>query len=134
MKDELETQLSELVRKGIEVAETTGDFIIDQAPDLLQEFYRWHIVSNAMRIIISVLVIYLMFRFFKFCGKRESIKYYKTEIFGRYYEVDNEPFWFLSFLCGGVVVVFFISFIFDLFDLVKILVAPKLYLIEYFIK
>lgn len=132
--NELETQLAELVKKGIEVAETTGNFVIDQAPQLLQEFYRWHIVSNIMGIVISFLVIYFSVKFFKMCGRKEKEGYHNTKILNRFYEVDEMPFLFLCLLCGGLNFTMFICFIIDLFDLVQLIVAPKLYLIEYFIK
>jgi hypothetical protein len=46
--NEVENQLAELIKKGIEVAEKTGEFAIEQAPLLLQEFYTWHIAKSVL--------------------------------------------------------------------------------------
>lgn len=132
--NELENQLAELVKKGIEVAESTGNFVIDQAPQLLQEFYRWHIMSNAMGMIISGLLVYLSFKFFIFCGRKEEESSHDTKILKRYYKTAEIPFMLLSMITGVLIVIMTICFINDLFDLVKLIVAPKIYLIEYFIK
>ena len=55
--NELEKQLSKLVEKGIEVAEQTGNFVIEQAPDLLQEFFRWHISKNIFLMIVFIVLV-----------------------------------------------------------------------------
>lgn len=132
--EKTDNKLAELITKAIEVAEKTGEFVIDQAPDLLREFYAWHIVSNAMGVVIFALLFYLGIRFFKICGKKEPAKYHKTKILGRYYETDEMPFFFICVTTLFLLVISGISFTVDFFDLVKILVAPKIYLLEHFIR
>ena len=48
--------LSKAVEKGIELAEKTGNFVIEQAPDLLKEFYQWRIISCIMWIVIAIIL------------------------------------------------------------------------------
>ena len=38
-------QLAKILQKGIEVAEKSGQFIIEQAPDLIQQLIIWKSVS-----------------------------------------------------------------------------------------
>lgn len=131
---QLDEQLAELVKRGIEVAESTGNFVIEQAPQLLQEFYRWHMVSNLMGIAIELVLMFVAFKFFKMCGSKEEDNYNGTKLLGRYYETDEFPFFVLCVICLGVLLSIGICFIKDLFDLFYLLTAPKLYLIEYFTK
>jgi hypothetical protein len=51
--------LSEVVKKALGVAEKTGDFVIEQAPLLIQEFYAWHTWSHILGILFGVLLIIL---------------------------------------------------------------------------
>jgi len=102
--------------KGLELAEKTGEFIIEQAPELLKEFYAWHIAEDMLYIFIGLLVFVIV------------ILLYKKA------EWDNGPnFINLSFVAVVTMSIFTTGImIVHMFDLVKILIAPKLYLIEYF--
>jgi len=53
---EIEYKLKELLLKGLEAAEQTGEFLIDQAPELLEEFYRWHFTRHVFLIFLSILI------------------------------------------------------------------------------
>ena len=48
--------LSKVVEKALNVAEKTGDFVIEQAPLLLQEFYAWHIYSSIFFVFAGVML------------------------------------------------------------------------------
>lgn len=108
--------LAKLIQKGIEVAEKTGNFVIDQAPDLLQEFYAWQLWSN-----IAVILICIFSAFFI----NKAYKKVKEDI-------DDE---LLSALFGVIFFIFpFVFLLVSAYNVLFILVAPKLYLIEYFVK
>ena len=57
MNEKLQEQLALLVEKAIEAATKTGEFVIDQAPDLLQEFYAWNIAEDIGLIILGIFLI-----------------------------------------------------------------------------
>jgi hypothetical protein len=128
---------TELLKKGIEVAEKTGNFVIDQAPLLLQEFYRWHIASSIISIIIGV-GIYLIGRYLPVLWlAKERTSEHQLMFFGKFtnhsssWEEKISGSWILYFLSITISLIMVIS---STYKLVYILVAPKLYLIEYFIK
>lgn len=123
--------LAKVVERALEVAEQTGNFVIEQAPDLLQEFYAWHIGSSIFWGIFGILLMII---------GRHLPKLWLTKVekgdkggFFNYSEGygDGEmPAWiFFTFanLIG------FLTVISNIYDLVFISVAPKLYLIEYFL-
>lgn len=133
--EEVETQLSELIKKSIEIAEKTGEFVIDQAPELLQEFYRWHIIKNIFVILAMALVLLIIWKGFRALGRLEkpSGRYNEySKIFGKYYEeISGALTLILGVILGGGIALCFL--LISIYNIVFILAAPKLYLIEYFI-
>ncbi len=117
--------LADVVKKALTVAEKTGNFAIEQAPLLLQEFYAWHITKC-----ILTLIMWIIFFIICYVGLRKIKKYGKDENLDM---SDAEYFFPIVFSYLGALIS--IGFLFaSIYDLVFILVAPKLYLIEYFIK
>jgi hypothetical protein len=114
----LEQQLSVILDKALNVAEKSGEFVIEQAPLLLQEFYRWHIVSHTMGAFIFLTTLIPFIYLYK-----------KAEWVAEPNFID-----FMAIMFGvGSAVTIIVSAI-HVYKLVFILVAPKLYLIEYFLK
>jgi len=122
--------LAEVVKKALSVAEKTGDFVIEQAPLLLQEFYNWHICSSIFFIILGIAFIIIGIRLPYFWLDKEE-RNWDFKYLNRYgYEgVISAWFCFSIGLIVGIVMLMV-----NIYDLVFILVSPKLYLIEYFIK
>ncbi len=95
------------ILKGIEVAQ-------QQVPDLIDQIYRWEFSVGCIGIVIGVLFIVIPIRWVKFLNKMT--------------EEDSVPAfmgWVLPMGIGAVV--FFIN----LMKCMKIIIASKLYLIEY---
>lgn len=144
--EKLETVLSELVKKAIDVAEKTGEFAMEQAPLLLQEFYKWHIAKS----IVFILIASTIFIFSKYIsnlfGEKEPFKWIRNAgysfsseeesvlIRGRYYKKNSDSYiGAIVFRYLGIII-FLIIFFTQLYKIIFITIAPKLYLIEYFIK
>lgn len=137
--------LSKVVEKALNVAEKTGEFVIEQAPLLLQEFYQWHICKAIFMALLWFGIFFLIQRLSnllsfsdeKMIPEENRKKYFKKRD-GRFYyssyrDGDSEAYAFSI----GIKIASYFTFIgvaVFLYDLVFILVAPKLYLIEYFIK
>lgn len=133
--NDLEKQLATVVEKALQLAEQTGEFVIDQAPLLLQEFYTWHIIRCVYVMVICIIVFSVTIRIVKSIGSKSELREYGNicpKYFGRYYNIDNQ------FISGTILTIgiptsigFFIAYS---YQLIFLLSAPKLYLIEYFIK
>ena len=117
--------LAEVVKKALSVAEKTGEFAIEQAPLLLQEFYSWHITKESLGIALSFILLFVVYRLHK------KLKKYKTE---ENLDFSDAEYFFPTMGIYAGFLIFTISLIADIYDLVFILIAPKLYLIEYFVK
>lgn len=125
--------LAEVVKKALTVAEKTGEFAIEQAPLLLQEFYNWHIAENSLGILLGFIVIIIGYNLRKIFGKKVEKDYEKDwdEVIINGYASENVST-ILTIVITGVFGL--ITLIISAYNLIFILVAPKLYLIEYFIK
>lgn len=130
MNEELKNQLGELVKKTLELAQRTGQFVIDQAPDLLREFYRWQVFSAVFWVLVAV-AIFLTVRYSPnlYLSKKKTGHFMEDEFFGRYGK-SGFVSWVIFIL--GSIASFFIL-VFNLYNLLFLLIAPKMYLIDYFL-
>mgnify|MGYP003632525740 CR=1 FL=1 len=117
--NKLEEQLSIILEKSLNIAEKSGEFIIEQAPLLLQEFYKWHTASHIMGSLLFLLTLI------------PFIIFYKKADWSSGSDVFSEV---ASVVLGIVSLFTIIASMVNIYQLVFITVAPKLYLIEYFVK
>ena len=104
-------QLLNILKKAIEIAEETGDFVIEQSPLLLQEFFTWHTTKAIFAISISFISI-LIITFIVY----KTVKLYN----------DKTIYWL-----NLISIVPFIIVCIYTYKLIFITIAPKLYLIDY---
>lgn len=130
MNEELKNQLGELVKKTLELAQRTGQFVIDQAPDLVREFYRWQVFSAVFWIAVSVMI-FLLVRYTPnlYLRKGKTGHFMEEEFFGKYGEAAIGSW--IIFIVGSIAS--FIILIASMYDLLFLLIAPKMYLIDYFL-
>lgn len=129
MKDTLEETLKPIIEKSIEIATKTGEFIIDQAPIVLQEFYKWHIIQHALWIVITLIGVFLLPIIVRFFPEDDS--HYSVVFFGK--KIDESTAIVLGVFGGFASLLSIASMLFNLFMLLKILIAPRLYVMEYFL-
>lgn len=111
--NKLEETLSTILEKSLELAERTGEFAIEQAPLLLQEFYAWHTITAVMGIAIAVLLAIVIHLITKRLVKN----------------TEDEVLWAVEFFQIIPLLILCVN----AYELAFIITAPKLYLIEYFI-
>lgn len=108
--------LSTILEKALDGAQATGDFIAGQIPDVVKELLAYYTATDIFWILISIL------------GFFGTWALYRWAI--RMYEIDSDygPMYILP-ACSGILSI--IIFMVNILDLLKIMVAPKLYLLEY---
>jgi len=119
MKEELMKQVAGLVEftkegivKGVEVIQR-------EAPEIVTEILRWELTVNIISFVVGVLLMIITFKFYK---KGKLIK-------------DNETDSLACYCLTGTIGSFSQTFLWlGLFNMLKILIAPRLYLINYFTK
>lgn len=128
--------LSTIVTKALTLAEQTGDFVIEQAPLVIQEFFMWrtatHIFWIMFAIVLFVIGYRLPFMWVKSTTEQSNSRYDTSFSFqGRWcYEGEAVAAW-ITFGVGSLLGI--VIALINTYNLIYILVAPKLYLIEYFI-
>jgi len=133
MNEELEKQLATILEKALNVAEQTGEFVLEQAPQLLQEFYMWHTAKYILGVIAGIALIIIARVVINFWSKKydeaEGVDWDECKMFGRVGDQFGMivPYVIITFV--GLTV-----FCINTYNLIFITVAPKLYLIEYFMK
>lgn len=125
--------LKPIVEEAIEVAKQTGEFVIEEAPLVLQEFYMWHTWSSIFWMVISLLT-FLFFKYLPYLWLKEEYDGMKHE--GKYFNrgskhiEDTNTCWVILMIMG---LVYIPMFVYNLYCLLKILISPRIYLIEYFL-
>lgn len=131
MNPELEKQLVILLSKAMEGAEKTGQFVIDQAPDLLKEFYMWHLSINIFTIFTCLVLIFIYYMFGKGISQKEEDVYYDVNVFGRWFDADRGET-VTMFIIGMLGLIIILPLILSsILNIIQIIVTPKLFLIEY---
>ena len=120
-------QSAEILKKGLETAEKTGNFIVEQAPDLIRQLLIWKTVEYSVYVILGISLIIYFYRWTKKVSKEMKENEYDFED----YFMDSFAnilitIGQLSLLITGIILI-----VENLRDLIQIVFAPKIYLIEY---
>ena len=119
---ETDQQLAEILKKGLEAAEKTGNFVVEQAPDLIQQLIVWKTCEYIFWILISIAFLFSVYKWHKSAMKR----YGDLDGF-----IDEPEFFIYCIYAIAVIVIFGIALFTSFFNLLQILLAPKIWLIEY---
>ena len=122
----MEEQIKILIEKAISAAEKTGEFVLEQAPELIQQFIFYKRVENTFWTgftIIAMVVIYQV-----------TFKRLKPHIDSKLGEDSWSTAEALYIFPGVLFLTALIGFIDSLSHLIIVWAAPNIYLIEYFIK
>ena len=119
MNDELKKQLADYLTNMEKAANSAGEFVIEQMPDVIQQYLAWEFYSNifiaACCSIVSIFLI-IMFRILYSIGKNDNW--------------DNPAPIF------GLIILFILNIVsgfhilFHTYSAVKVSVAPKVVLLE----
>jgi len=119
---ETDQQLAEILKKGLEAAEKTGNFVVEQAPDLIQQLIVWKTCEYIFLILISIAFMFSLYKWHKSAMKR----------YDDFNDFCNKSEFFIYCIYAIVVILIFgIALFTSFFNLIQILLAPKIWLIEY---
>lgn len=106
---------------ALETLKDTKDFVLEQAPLVVQELYAWHLTSSIIWVVVTAIVLGILVP-----KMIEFFKDYEYDL-----EEDKEG-WGVFLVITNLVSI--AIFTYNLFKMLQILIAPKLYLIEYITK
>jgi hypothetical protein len=120
MTEKMELVLAEALTKALDVAEKTGDFVVEQSPEVVQQLLMWKMIISMIGFFAVVLSIFALVVWLSkamiFLKKMDDAEIIPLCIFGAVIHGA------LTLLIGKG---------FGAFTWLKILIAPKLYLLEY---
>lgn len=123
MNAETDKQIAEILKKGLEAAEKSGNFVIEQAPDLVKQLITYKTVETSICVLIEITLMYLIFRYFKYLYKKNN----EDSDF-----IPENAFHGVGIIITSLMGIFlFFVFINDISNLIQLIFAPKIYLLEY---
>ena len=126
MNAETDKQIAEILKKGLEVAEKSGNFVIEQAPDLVKQLITYKTIETSIYVLIEITLMYLIFRYFKYLYKKNN----EDSDF-----IICDEFHIIGMIITSLMGIFlFFEFITDISNLIQLIFAPKIYLLEYIAK
>ena len=126
MNAETDKQIAEILKKGLEAAEKSGNFVIEQAPDLVKQLITYKTVETSICVLIEITLMYLIFRYFKYLYKKNN----EDSDF-----IPDSEFHIAGIVITSLIGIFlFLAFIIDISNLIQLIFAPKIYLLEYIAK
>ena len=128
MTDELDSKLVEILDKTIGALGDTKDFMVQELPDVVSQLLMWYGIYNFIMFIVGATLLIFMIWTFKFLipTKDKGGRYVETWVY------DHNGDFETSVLFYGVHLITLIA-ITNTMNLtwLKILIAPKIWLIEY---
>ena len=119
MEKNLESQLATVLEKALQVAEQTGEFVIEQAPDVLKEFYLWNIVDYSVGILFYTILLVVIILVIRYFGIRDE------------WEFDDGALVATAWVGGAFGLFSLWALYYNISKLLQIWLAPKFYLVEY---
>lgn len=122
MNEETEKLLNEALAGAINAVKTTGNFVVEQAPDLIRQLLLYNTVMLSAWVLLGIVVLIATGLIVRKAWKFEKTLSYPDQGAGIAVGV-------VTFLVGGVVGC---SLVFGhISELIKIVLAPKIWLLEY---
>ena len=126
MNTETDKHIAEILKKGLEAAEKSGNFVIEQAPDLVKQLITYKTIETSICVLIEITLMYLIFIYFKYLYKKNN----EDSDF-----IIYDEFHIIGMIITSLMGIFlFFAFITDISNLIQLIFAPKIYLLEYIAK
>ena len=121
MKDELQDALTRALTGAIDTASAAQDFVLAELPDVVSQLLWWKAIESFASFCFGV--VFFIAPYYIWKAKRETI--YK------WWHDDCEPASVLASLVLSFTSLMGLLTVLGTWDWIQILVAPKIYLIEY---
>lgn len=132
MNNELQKALAEFVKTATSGLQQGKDFVVAQAPDVIQQLLRWHLwlaVSSCLVDLVGIIVTTLVMKF----AVRKALEEIRKAKAEKNNFADKHIGWiFIGVFSGVFLFTFMCELLFSsLPEAMKIYLAPKVWLIEW---
>lgn len=122
MNDTLQNTVNQVLQGAISQATKGAEFLREQIPDILQQLLMWNLAKDGLLVALAMLSVFIAYKAtFKWADQSRSS--YDNE-----WKLPKIASAIFGIIASGITTVFAVI---ALFDAVKILVAPKVWLLEY---
>jgi hypothetical protein len=119
MNEQLSNALVDVIKAGKDGVVNLALFAQQQAPDLVRQIVSWGLFSNIFECIIEVTTVIVIWLLFKNWAAND-------------FKENDNPLALMFMILGSILfVIMFICFVNSGETVIKCLVSPKLYLIDY---
>lgn len=118
MNEQLSAVLVDILKTSKDGVINVALFAQQQAPELAKEIIQWGFWSNLFWVILSPVVFFISYKLFLYGIKMDN-------------DGNCDGAMFCKILCWILVVIFIVTFCCSLQEMIKCLVAPKIYIIDY---
>lgn len=127
MNEKTTELINTILEKAISVAEQTGEFVVEQAPDVIQQLLVWKFTVSLMAFCAGIISLIGLTYLINLVAKDNNAK---NKDRASYHQFPTPMIWLMGVLIQVLVVV--IAFgAWEGMMWIKIWLAPKLYLLEY---
>ena len=136
MNEQLQAQFIQIIQSVSESAASAKNFVLSELPDVAQQVINWYLFKSVFENIIALIwiifAIYLLTKLFQVPVSKSKAN--KFQLFCYEFTSDGEtqelmPTVFIP--VGAVIICVILSIHYFNLDCFKIIIAPKLWLIEY---
>jgi hypothetical protein len=121
MEEQAQQALAQLLERAVSGIDATVAFSQAQIPDVVEQLLVWHTVNSLVWCAVAVITLLPVCIYWPWAAS----------LWRRSKLCDDDSFAMLLFGSFGTVVLLFLSLIFFDLSWLKIMLAPKLYLLEY---
>lgn len=126
----MEEQIKQLVEKSISLIDKTGQFIESELPIVVQEFLNYksiELLAGSFLFLFNIILIFIVYRLLPSEKEKDS---WNIAIFKKYFD---ETYGIAFIVISAISLLFTIPIsIVNFLNYLKITIAPRVYLIEYF--
>lgn len=129
--------LATVLTKALQLAEKTGDFVVEQAPDLVRQLLLYKTAEYAVATILGIFMLLGSLRLWVWVLRAASCSFNDDTASPKSWRKRAERLYRLDFEVWGnfpaaLLVLPGAALVFaNMFDLIQILLAPKVWLLEY---
>lgn len=121
MNEQLQETINVILSKALSIAETTGDFLAEQVPEVVTQLLVWHAVESAITFFLGLALVLVWLLYL--------VPFIIRAIKGN--DEDAQVVAIFVGILGGIPSLIVIPIFLSDIVWLKIWVAPKLYLLEY---
>jgi hypothetical protein len=133
MSDKLQGAIGDLITKSLDLAEVSGEFLVNEIPDVVYQLMLWHGVKSGIYCLIGILLplilLYINYRLYKWVTSVPDSEYPGNTVWDGFNE--GQEVGTIVYIISSTFICVPIACININIEWLQIWIAPKVWLLEY---